>query len=213
MQTLSSRTSNSLSPQSRRVAVFAILLFALAGLISGFAVGGFVRPKIGGIGSAGNNNINNPVVQQTKTATPVSTVKPERIGYPLVDRYSFREIANGQTTYFVSIHATDTSQKPLHVAGLTCKLWLTRDQKLPQRNEWSPISALYNPLTGEVQGSLVFDPSTPQTHGCDANGTTTWKYQVAQTTDPGTYYLAIVTDWAGVHYNISWQEIQIKQQN
>ena len=212
MQTLSSPRSNGLNPQSRRVAVFAVLLFALSGLISGFAVGAFVRPKIGGIGSSGINNVNS-ITQQTKTATPVSTIAPERLGYPKVDQYSFRESANGQTEYVFSVHAIDASGNPLHVTGITCKLWLTRDQVLPQHNEWSPASALYNPVTGEVPGSLQFDPATPQTHSCDGNGAATWKYRVAQTVDPGKYYLSVVTDWAGVHYNIWWQEIQIKQQS
>src|SRR5690242_17968110 len=103
MQTLSSRRSNSLSPQSRRVAVFAVLLFALAGLISGFAVGGFVRPKIGGIGSTGNNNINNPVVQQTRTATPVATIRPVRITIHNRPSVSFVELENG-STYTVTAH-------------------------------------------------------------------------------------------------------------
>src|SRR5690242_8842591 len=94
MQTVSSRRSNGLSPQSRRVAVFAVLLFALAGLISGFAVGGFVRPKIAGIGTNGSNNINNPIVQQTKTATPVATVRPQTIRVERVDGYTFTEVAN-----------------------------------------------------------------------------------------------------------------------
>jgi hypothetical protein len=212
MQTLASRRSNSVSPQSRRIAVFAVLLFALAGLISGFAVGAFVRPKIGGIGSTGNNNIGS-IVQQTKTATPVSTIKPREMSYPHVDHYSFREFANGETEYILSAHARDASGNPLHVAGITCKLWLTRNQILPQHNEWSPVGALYNPVTGEVPDSLIFDSSTPQTHLCDGNGAATWKYRVAQTVDPGTYYLAVVTDWAGVHYNIWWQLIQIKQQS
>ena len=212
MQTVSSRRSNSLSSQSRRVAVFAVLLFALAGLISGFAVGGFVRPKIGGLGTTTGNNIN-PIVQQTKTTTPVPTIKPEKLGFPKVDHYSFKEFANGQTTYTVSIHAIDAAGQPLHVTGITCKLWLTKEQTLPQHNEWSPVNALYNPVTGEIPGAFMFDSTTPQTHLCDANGAAAWKYQVAQSVNPGTYYLAIITDWAGVHYNIYWQLIQIKQQD
>jgi hypothetical protein len=210
MQTLSGRRSNSLSPQSRRIAVFAILLFALSGLISGFAVGAFVRPKIGGLGTNGGNGTTS--ITQQKTATPVSTVKPEQMYYPVVDHYSFKEFANGQTEYTLSAHATDASGKPLHVAGITCKLWLTRDQNLPHHNEWSPVGALNNPVTGEIPGSLLFDSATSQTQLCDGNGAATWKYRVAQTVDAGNYFLAVVTDWAGVHYNIWWQAVQIKQQ-
>src|SRR5207248_3145833 len=44
-QTLSEqRQTNNLSSQSRTIAIFAMLLFAFAGLISGFAVGTFTRP-------------------------------------------------------------------------------------------------------------------------------------------------------------------------
>ncbi len=210
MQTLSGRSSNGLSPQTRRVAILAVILFALSGLISGFAVGAFVRPKIGGTSNTGGNTIT-PIVQQTKTTTPVSALKPEEMDYPKVDQYSSRELADGQTLYVFSAHATNASGNPLHTTGITCKLWLTRKQVLPQHNEWSPVEALSNPVKGEEPNSLVFDPSTPQTQPCNANGEGTWKYQVAQTVDPGTYFLAVVTDWAGVHYNIWWQEVAIKK--
>jgi len=212
MQTLSGRRSNGLNPQSRRIATFAILLFALAGLISGFAVGAFVRPKIGGTGNTGGNGVS-PIVQQTKTTTPVSTLKPQEMNVPKVDHYSFREFADSQTLYVLSAHAIDASGNRLHVAGITCKLWLTREQILPHHSEWSPVEALNTPVRGEIPNSLLFDPSTPQTQQCDGNGEGTWKYRVAQTVDPGTYYLAVVTDWAGVHYNIWWQEVEIRKAN
>jgi hypothetical protein len=210
MQTLSGRSSHGLSSQSRRVAILAVILFSLSGLISGFAVGAFVRPKIGGTSNTGGNAIT-PIVQQKSTTTPVSAPKPQEMHFPKVDQYSPRELADGQTLYLFSAHATDASGNPLHTAGITCKLWLTRKQVLPQHSEWSPVGALNNPVKGEVPNSLVFNPSTPQTQPCDANGAATWKYQVAQTVNPGTYFLAVVTDWAGVHYNIWWQEVAIKK--
>lgn len=212
MQTLSGRRSNGLSPQSRRIAIIAIILFALSGLISGFAVGAFVRPKIGGAGNTGGNSIT-PIVQQTKTATPVPALRPQQMNFPKVDHYSPREFADGQTLYLFSAYATDTAGNRLHVTGITCKLWLTRQQILPQHHEWSPVEALNNPVTGEIPNALLFDPSTFQTQPCDGNGQASWKYQVAQTVDPGTYYLAVVTDWAGVHFNIWWQEVSIKKAN
>ena len=46
MQTLTEqRQTNNVSSQSRTIVVVAMLLFALAGLISGFAVGAFIRPS------------------------------------------------------------------------------------------------------------------------------------------------------------------------
>jgi hypothetical protein len=211
MQTLSNQRSNGLSPQTRRIAVFAIILFALSGLISGFAMGAFVRPKIGGITNNGNNSAS--ITQQTKTANPGSVIRPQKMYYPKVDHYSHLEHADGQTLYLFSAHATDVNGNPLHAAGITCKLWLTKNQIIPEHNEWSPVGALSNPVTGEIPNSLIFDSSTSQTQQCNGNGQAIWKYQVAQTVDPGTYYLAVVTDWAGVHFNIWWQEIEIKKAN
>ena len=210
MQTLSNQRSNGLSPQTRRIAVFAIILFAMSGLISGFAMGAFVRPKIGGLNNNGNNSAS---ITQQKTANPGPVVRPQKMYYPKVDHYSHIEHADGQTLYLFSAHATDVNGNPLHAAGITCKLWLTKDQILPEHNEWSPVGALSNSIGGEIPGSLIFASSTSQTQQCDSNGQATWKYQVTQTVDPGTYYLAVVTDWAGVHFNIWWQEVEIKKAN
>jgi hypothetical protein len=45
MQTLSSQYPHNINQQTRKIAVVAIILFAISGLISGFAVGAFVHPK------------------------------------------------------------------------------------------------------------------------------------------------------------------------
>ena len=46
MQTLTEkRQTNNVRSQSHTIVVVAMLLFALAGLISGFAVGAFIRPS------------------------------------------------------------------------------------------------------------------------------------------------------------------------
>src|SRR5579859_6123452 len=113
MQTLSGRRSNGLGPQSRRIATLAIVLFALSGLISGFAVGAFVRPKIGGTGNNNGTGIT-PIVQQTRTQTPLSALSPQKMYYPKVDQYTSREFADGQTLYLFSAHATDTAGNRLH---------------------------------------------------------------------------------------------------
>src|SRR5215469_13476631 len=70
MQTVSSHYPNNLNQQSRKVAVTAILLFALAGLLSGFAVGAFVHPKSHsgtGTGSGSTGTKTTPVVHNTPT--------------------------------------------------------------------------------------------------------------------------------------------------
>ena len=40
-----------------------------------------------------------------------------------------------------------------------------------------------------------------------------WNYTVAQSVDPGTYYLMVLTDWDGVHFNWSWVNMTIKKAN
>ena len=236
MQTLSSRRSNSLSPQSRRVATFAVLLFALAGLISGFAVGGFVRPKIGGIGSTGNNNINNPIVQQTKTATPTSGPQPVQFNYPIIDHVESPDVPTG-TTYTLTAHldhVVGRDGQPVHASNLTCKLWLISqvpgDQKVSiPSGILTNVSGINNTFTSqatgrdgnplpdvsypEIQPGLVFNSSTPQTHSCRTDGEVTWRYQISPQTAPGKYTLVVLYDWSGKHYNWSWVNITIRPAN
>jgi hypothetical protein len=211
MQTLTRPGSSGLNQQSRRIGMLAILLFALSGLISGFALGAFVKPKIAGLTL--NSGGTTPVVQGTKTPTSVPALKPEYLYYPKVDQSTSKEFADGQTFYTFSAHATDVHHNRIHTTGITCKLWLTKDKILPQTHEWRPVTALNMPIAGEIPNSLLFDQTTSQIQQCDGNGQATWKYQVSSTIDPGDYYLAVITDWAGVYYNIWWQFVIIKKAN
>jgi len=236
MQTLSSRRSNSLSPQTRRIATFAVILFALSGLISGFAVGAFVHPKHAGpTNNQGANSIT-PIVQQTKTATPVATVQPVQLPIPTIDNVDSSNVPNG-TTYTLTAHLDNVVGKdgqPVHADNLTCKLWLISrvptDQKvyIPP-DTLSNVTAISNPFTSqakdqnrnilpgvtypEIQPSLTFDGSTAQTHSCRTDGEVTWRYQVSPQATPGKYTLVLLYDWSGKHYNWSWVNITIKQAN
>lgn len=228
MQTVSSRRSSSLSSQSRRVAVFAILLFALAGLIGGFAVGGFVRPKIGGIGPSNSNTINNPVVQQTKTATPASGPQPVRIPTPTIDHFESPNIANG-TVYNLTAHLENVlgrDGQPVHASNLTCKMWLI--SRVPDGQHVSipsdiltNVSSISNPITSqvasvsypEIQSSLVFDDTTPQTQSCRTDGEVKWQYRISTSATPGKYTLVVLYDWSGKHYNWSWADLTIRHAN
>ncbi len=239
MQTLSSRRSNGLSPQSRRIAVFAILLFALSGLISGFAVGAFVRPKIGGTSNnQGGNNIT-PIVQQTKTATPVATPRPVRITIHNRPSVSFVELENA-STYTVTAHlenVVDKNGQPIHADNLTCKLWLI--SRVPDNqgvdissDVASNLAAINQPITlqgaasvnnlqdilpgvtyPEITQSLIFDSATPQLHSCSTYGDVTWRYQVSTTVSPGKYTLVVLYDWSGKHWDWFWVDITIRQAN
>jgi len=216
MQTISSQHPNNLNQQTRKIAVVAILLFALSGLISGFAVGAFVHPKAqsgSGAGTGNSDSKTTPIAHVTHTPTVAQTQTPQALGFPIIDKTVFvsPQLANGQTNYTYSAYAVYANGKRIHSSGITCKLWLTKDTVGLQRPDWSPINAIYNPIGGEIQGALNFDPSTPQVQNCDSNAQATWKYQVSPTVKSGEYYLAVLTDWAGKHYNIWWEFVTIKQ--
>jgi len=212
MQTLSGQSPNRINQQSRTIAVFAIVLFALSGLVSGFAVGAFVHPKTG-TRTATTGSGTTPITQITKTPSTVQAHTPEELGYLVIDKsvFQYRELADEQTTYTYSAYAVYANGKRIHSPGITCKLWLTKDTVGLQGPDWTPINAIYNPIGGEIQGALNFDPTTPQIQNCDANARATWKYQVSPSVKPGAYYLAVLTDWAGKHYNIWWQQVIIKK--
>lgn len=215
MQTLSSQRPNNLNEQTRKIAVIAILLFAISGLISGFAVGAFVHSKaktrLGTVPNTGSRTT--PITQVTHTPSTVQTQTPEKLGNPVIDKSVFHspEFADGQTTYTYAAYAVYVNGTRIHSPGITCKLWLTKDIKGLQREEWTPISAVNNPIGGDIQGALNFDPTTSQVQNCDANAQATWKYQVSPSVEPGTYYLAVLTDWAGKHYGIWWEQVIINK--
>lgn len=223
MQTLYRKNPTKLSPQTRKIATGAILLFALSGLISGFAVGAFVhlRPTTGTTHTTGSGST--PVIQITKTPVLTTTPTPVKLGWPTFEQpFPYLQIANGTTSYTVTIQAVDQSKDsghgyPVHVAGITCKIWLTKDGNvngnLRANNSERLISVntINQPFPGEITGALNFDPSTQQVQLSDANGQATWKYTIPTSVDPGDYYLVVLVDWQGKHYNWSWVNIVIKK--
>jgi len=214
MQTASSQYPNNINQQTRKIAVVAILLFALSGLISGFAVGAFVHPKAQtGTGTGATGSRTTPIAHVTHTPPTALTQTPKELGYPVIDKsvFVYHELADGQTTYTYSAYAVYANGTRVYSPGITCKLWLTKDTVGLQKSDWTPISAVNNPIDGEIQGALTFDSTSPQVQNCDANGQATWKYQVSPAVEPGPYYLAVLTDWNGKHYNIWWQQVIIKK--
>ena len=239
MQTLSGRRSNGLSPQSRRIATFAIILFALSGLISGFAVGAFVRPKVGGTGNNNGTGITH-VVQQTKTATPVATPRPQTFSIQGLGGVGYVEVPDGTTTYTLTAQLNPvkgTDGQPVHANNLTCKLWLiprvANDQivYIPSdiAKNVNDISGAFTtlalakngdqrtPLAGvtypEIQQALNFSSSTSQTQACSTDGDVTWRYQVSPSVTPGKYTIVVFYDWSGKHWNWYWVDILIKAAN
>src|SRR5207249_1477188 len=90
---------NNLNPQSRTIAVIAIILFALAGLISGFAVGAFIRPGEQQQASNPNQTLTPPAQGQSNTPTVSHPQRPLPMSPPVIDEFKYSEIANGSTTY------------------------------------------------------------------------------------------------------------------
>ncbi len=86
--------SNNLGTQSRTIAIIALCLFALAGLMSGFAVGAFVHP-----GHTHQGILSTPALTPKitgQTAVPTHTPSPQRpvnLGIPKIDRVSYSEVA------------------------------------------------------------------------------------------------------------------------
>ncbi len=214
MQTVSSHHPNNVYQQTRKIAIVAIILFALSGLICGFAVGAFVHPKTQtGTGTANTGSKTTPITHTTHTPSTAQTQTPQELGFPVIDKsvFVYHELADGQTTYTYSAYAVYANGSRVNSPDITCKLWLTKNTVGLQRSEWTPVSAVNNPIGGESEGALNFDSTTPQVQNCDASAKATWKYQVSPSVEPGTYYLATLTDWAGKHYNIWWQQVIIKK--
>jgi hypothetical protein len=108
----------------------------------------------------------------------------------------------------------DKQNAPVHASGITCKIWLTKNGNVSPNiteNRLQSISTLDQPFPKEAQGSLIFTSATPQTQMCK-NGQGNWSYQIAPTVKTGQYYMVILTDWNGIHYNWSWIAIKIQGQ-
>jgi len=221
MQTVANRGSNTVNSQTRGIALFAVLLFALAGLISGFAVGAFIHPKTPSTTGNSGSNTKPPVVQNTQTPVSSTTIQPTRLGYPVINKADYFENANGSTLYTLSAYAVDTSKdaghgKPIHISGITCRLWLTKDGNVNANippDRLRSVNTLQEPFPKEASDALNFSSDTSQVQSTNSDGRATWKYTLPSSLHSGNYYLVVLMDWSGVHYNWSWIKITIKQED
>ena len=210
---------NTSGKSSRSIAMFAVILFALSGLISGFAVGGFLHSRSGQSSTSGSGTTSEG---QTTGSSSSNKSHPTFLNPPHIELSNVVEKANGMT-YTFTTQAVNRQDKPVQASDITCKLWLV--QPIPGNAKYiipdstlSEINTIQNPIIGTVDGrsweeevsGLNFDSSTPQTHLCNANGQFIWKYQLSNLIQPGDYDLVVLTDWGGVHYNWSWINIDIK---
>ena len=215
MQTVAGRSSNNVNSQTRTIAVFAVLLFALSGLISGFAVGAFIHPRTQSTGNSGSST-KPPVVQKTQTPTTTSTPGVVELGEPVItlEDYTSPEIADDTTGYTFSTLIVDKSNKAIHASDVTCKLWLTKNDNvtplLSANNYDIPkaINSIQQPFPEEIQNGLTFT-TTQQVHACTPDGKTTWNFTVSPTVNPGVYSLVVLADWKGKHFNWSWVRVKI----
>jgi hypothetical protein len=223
--------------RSQTIVFTAFTLFALSGLLIGFAVGAFIHSRQPGQPGIDNTGSTSGVVQgKTPQAAPtVDILALGGIGCPHLrgNTFNFIEIADGKTSNTVSIQAQIngagvcqfTTEKPLHTPGITCKLWLI--QRVPDRQilqfpkegaKLSHVEMLSSPLTGtiqhtdfpEIQG-LHFDSATLQTQLCNDQGQARWNYTVSPSVAPGEYDLVALTDWQGKSLDWSWFHITVKK--
>lgn len=225
MQTWSGPNTSAVSTPARKHITIILSVFSLVGLVIGFAVGGLTHPKASPTGTTNPTQKPTIPVQVTTTPTPTATQPPDIIlGPPSFTNYSITESVTSSSPYTVKIQAMDKKKQAVHTADITCKLWLVAD--IPARLVLDPKTLtntdnIKNPITGTLEGhpqiqvteivdGLTFDPTTPQTAPCDANGQYTWKYSLASTVLPGKYELVILADWKGKHFNWSWADITVK---
>ncbi len=209
--------------RSTLIVILALFLFALSGLLTGFATGTFTHPKH----TAQQNNNNNKTNPSGRAAaTPVQTQGPQvtqtpdilsvGLGCPGV-QYSFQEIRG--MTYQVQAQVLDKSSpcnnngggKPLYTTEVTCRLWLTKDSNFGEnipKDRIKSVDTLSQAFPKEEQTALNFN-GTPQVQQCNAQGPTTWNYQISPSLDKGTYYLIVLTDWKGMLYNWSARAIAV----
>lgn len=164
------RSKNNPRMQGNTIILTALLLFALSGLVSGFAFGAFVHSKPQTTPNPGVSNGNTPVVQQNGTATATPTAKPTKLGWPVVDQSKtslafhhtvYAEIANNTESYTLAAYAVDQSidsghGKRVYAADITCKIWLM--QRVPDNakvqlssDTLKNIAALQNPITADIR--------------------------------------------------------------
>lgn len=216
--------------QSPSIIFIALTLFALAGLMIGFAVGVFLHRKTGL--TAQNNNGSSITVTHPKTSPTVMVVTPQELDCPkLLTLSSGTQIADGTTSYSIIEQAMALNKQgdpichnashPMQASGITFKLWLTKGFQKSLKLPGTPSQlqeVISNPITGTVGDqsypdlqSLNFDPTTKQVQPSNNQGQTTWKYTIAPSVQSGNYDLVILTDWSGQYYNWSWIAITIQQ--
>lgn len=213
--------NNKSNSRSTIIIILALLLFALSGLMTGFATGAFTRPKPtqhpqGNKGTKGAL-LATATPQQTSSPSTTSTPQVVKLGIPFVQELTSKEKADGTTNYTVTAYPVDKEhQSQVHFPDITCKLWLTKDKNatetlLAAPDKLTSLDTVSQVLPTEMDKALMFVGSTSQTQPCNANGLTTWTYTVSSTVKSGMYFIMVLTDWKGKAYNWRALEISVKK--
>lgn len=211
---------NSGPARTQSLIITAITLFALSGLIIGFATGAVTRQQQAAKPTAIPTA--NSIVKQAQPSPTQATAQPVPLGCPSIQQSDNNGVADGTTphTFQMQVVGTtdpkscDANTKPIQSSGITCKLWLTKstDEALKGAEAvGNNINAVQQPIEGESQGGLLFNSSTPQTQMCNSQGQATWKFSVSPTVKHGNYFLVVMTDWNGKYYNLSWTYFNVQK--
>jgi len=228
--------NNAGAPRSQIILIFALLLFSIAGLASGFSIGALSK-KTGQTKQPSQITSNVPSLKgQSATPVPKTITKIIPLGCPIVMPNSSVNLTNAQltnnTTYTFSTQAVDTTgnqptkkiycataNKPIHTAGITFKLWVIKN--VGNKTLTFPnLGDITKPIDGKVNGKdfpelqneLQFGTTTPQVQQSNAQGQVTWNYTLNPGLKDGTYTLVVLTNWQGKTANWTWRDLVVKKQ-
>lgn len=218
MQLRSGQSSGGVPSPTRKFITTILLIFSLAGLMIGFAVGGLTSSKATPAGSTGpTKKSTQPVAQTTQTVSPTATPENIPLDPPVVTDYAISEVANGTTPYTLSAQPIDkSSHKPINAKGITCRFWITQNldetKTALEANSYAllkNVNGFNQPFPQEIPAGVIFTAPTAQVQECAANGPTKWTYTLSSALPAGNYYIYILTDWKGIHFNWNARQIQV----
>lgn len=207
------------------ITFYTLLCFSLAGLIMGFAIGGFAGHLLNSSAAGSSSFASSAPALTRHDPNHATTATPENIflGLPGIAAgdYTFQERADETTRYRLAVQVINKADNtPITATDAVCRLWLTDDLQattdaLNANNFAIPRNPnTFNlPFPQEVVDALNFASASPQTQPCAANGKTIWTYTLAASVPHGTYYLAVLSDWKGIHYNWSLVAINVHDGN
>lgn len=207
------------SPQqpARNIMTYSLLCFSLAGLIFGFATGGFLGRSPHTTKTLSTTPVARVHPTPTPTLAPSPTPEDILLADPLITHIVNSEKADGTTSYtFAAQPIYKGTQTPINVTDVTCRIWLTQDATAEDTalsaNNYAALKSIANlsqPLPAELAGAMSFTTPSTQVQPCSANGNTTWTYTLSPSVPPGTYDIYILADWRGIHFGWRSREIQI----